>query len=300
MTERYYLVLDFGGTSVKCAVMNQEAKIFERFSLPSRVASYNAWLDSLAPKLEQLKHDYAIAGIAVSTCGAVNVETGVIEGSSALDYIHGFDVKSLYQERFGLPTELENDGCCAALAEDWLGAASESNDFCLLVLGSGVGGAIVKSGHILKGHHLHGGEFGYSILRFEQGKPLTYSDLASTRGIIEQTARAKNISPKELDGLKVFELYEQGDEAVIAAVEQWYFDLATVLINVQYSVDPQYILLGGAISRSSGLIDKLNQKLDAILAQHPIAKVRPNPKLTQFGNDANLIGALKHFLNTQG
>ncbi|MBY6196143.1 ROK family protein [Vibrio hangzhouensis] len=295
-----YLVLDFGGTSVKGAVMNAEASILERFSLPSQVDSYDAFLESLLPKFDEFRQNYDLKGIAISTCGAVDVERGVIEGASALKYIHNIDIRAQYHGRFGLPVELENDGCCAALAEGWLGAGSSSNNFCLLVLGSGVGGAIVNSGKVTKGAHLHAGEFGYCILRFEQGVPLTYSELASTRGMVLKTARALGVSPDELDGLKIFELYDQGEPTVIDVVEQWYMDLAIVLFNIQYSLDPECILLGGAISRRKGLIEKINQKLDGIHSHYPIAKIRPNPKLTQFGNDANLIGALKHFLNRQG
>lgn len=146
----FFLVLDFGGSSVKGAVMSRDAQIHDRFSLPSKAASYEQWLDTLAPKFGELAERFALKGIAISTCGAVNVDSGVIEGASALPYIHDIDVRSLYQARFDLPVELENDGCCAALAEDWLGAGQDDDEFCLLVLGSGIGGAIVRDGEVIK------------------------------------------------------------------------------------------------------------------------------------------------------
>jgi predicted NBD/HSP70 family sugar kinase len=54
----------------------------------------------------------------------VDVESGFINGASALPYIHGLDVRTLYQTKFRVPVELENDACCAALAEAWLGEGS--------------------------------------------------------------------------------------------------------------------------------------------------------------------------------
>lgn len=296
----FFLVLDFGGSSVKGAVMSRDAQIHDRFSLPSKAASYDQWLDTLAPKFDDLAARFPLKGIAISTCGAVNVDSGVIEGASALPYIHDIDVRSLYQGRFDLPVELENDGCCAALAEDWLGAGQDDDEFCLLVLGSGIGGAIVRDGEVIKGTHLHAGEFGYCVLRFEDGEPLTYSNAASTRALVENVAKAKNKKVEEVDGIQVFSLYEQGNSDVVPMVEQWYRDLATILFNVQYSLDPKRILLGGAVSRSPRLIDNINRKLDELQSSIPIARIRPVPALTQFGNDANLIGALKHFLNRQG
>ncbi|MFA0442779.1 transcriptional regulator [Vibrio sp. 10N.286.49.C2] len=295
-----YLVLDFGGSAVKGAVMTRHAEIVERFTLTSHAKTYEAWLDAFTPVFEQYRIKYNILGIAVSTCGAVDVDTGIIHGGSALPYIHGFDVKSLYEDRFGLPTELENDACCAALAESWLGAGSDSNHFALVVIGTGVGGAIVTHQQIMKGHHLHGGEFGFSIMEYRDGKPITLGYLASTLALVELAASALSVSVETLNGLKVFEMYEQQHPEIVQVVDQWIGYLATGLYNIQYSIDPEVIIIGGAISRRHDLLALINHKLDCILADIQIAKVRPVLKVTKFGNDANLIGALKHYMNKQG
>ena len=162
-TLSFYIALDFGGSSVKCAVMDHCAMIIEQFHLPSRVASFEQWFEHFDPYFHHYQDKYSIVGIAMSACGAVDVETGFIHGKSSLYYLHGVDVISLFTRRYHVPVELENDACCAALAEKWLGVCRDSEHFCLVVIGSGVGGAIVTKGEIQKGHRLHGGEFGYAI-----------------------------------------------------------------------------------------------------------------------------------------
>ncbi|MDV7105087.1 ROK family protein [Vibrio sp. TH_r3] len=296
----YYLVMDFGGSSVKCAVMTESADIIELFNLESRADSYIQWIERFVPVFNHYNDKYGIKGIAISTCGAVDVDSGVISGSSALPYIHGFDVRALYQERFQVPVELENDACCAALAESWLGAGKETSHFCTLVIGSGIGGAIVKANQVQKGHNLHGGEFGFMIAEYKDEKPLIFGNLASTKALVVAVAEAIALPSDKLNGIDVFNMYTKGNETISPIVEKWFRYLAAGIYNIQYSVDPELILLGGAVSRQKNFCSKINEKLDELMSDLPFSKIRPVIGVAQFGNNANLIGALKHFLIRQG
>ncbi|WED23711.1 ROK family protein [Vibrio sp. JC009] len=296
---KHYLVLDFGGSAVKCAVMTECAEMLEHFSLPSQAQSYQDWLDGFTPYFEKYNQEYAFSGIAISTCGAVDVESGVIGGASSLPYIHGFDVRALYKKQFGIPVELENDACCAALAEAWLGAGKSSGHFCTVVIGSGIGGAIVTGKKVQKGHNLHGGEFGFAITEFQNGKPVIWGNLASTKALVKSVASALNFDENKLNGRTVFEMADAGNDIVRKLIDDWYLKLATGMYNIQYHVDPELILIGGAVSRREGFIDRINEKLDGILQSIPIPTIRPRLRVSKFGNDANLIGALRHYLNRQ-
>ncbi|NLS12515.1 ROK family protein [Vibrio sp. SM6] len=297
---KHYLALDFGGTAVKCAVMNTLGKIEKQFSVSSQARYYEQWISAFAPHFAQLNSQYDLQGIAISSCGAVDVDSSVIHGSSALPYIHGPNVRALFQSAFGLPTEIENDACCAALAESWFGEGSDSNHFCLLVIGSGLGGAIVTNGQVQKGHQLHGGEFGYAVVDFKNYEPITLGNVASTRALVNYAADALQCSPASLNGLKVFELFDAGEPKIINVVEQWARYLATGIYNIQYHIDPECIILGGAISQRPGLLGLLHRQLEHIYQAIPIAQVRPQLTISRFGNDANLIGALRHFFIRQG
>src|SRR5699024_1216495 len=102
-------------------------------------------------------------GIAISAPGAVT-DGGMINGGSAIPYIHGPNIKAMIETRTGLTVHIENDANCVALAEIWKGAAKTKKDVAVVVIGTGIGGALVKDGVIHKGGNLHGGEFGYMIL----------------------------------------------------------------------------------------------------------------------------------------
>lgn len=296
-----YIALDFGGSLVKGAVIkkrsgdNDVPHIVERFSIPSRVASFDDWFALFDPVFVQLKQRYSVEGIAISACGAVDVEQGLVFGGSLLRYIIDVNVKVLFAQRYHLPVEVENDACCAALCEYRYGQLPNSADFCLVVIGSGVGGALITDGKLVKGHNLYTGEFGYTILGFENGIPRIVSDLASTRGLVKQAAQAFALPKSKLDGKKVFERYHAGDEVAIDVVTKWIGHLATALFNLQYTVDPEVIVLGGAISQQPALIPLLNSELEKYQRAMPYCHIIPNLAAAKFGNDANLIGAVEHF-----
>ena len=207
--------------------------------------------------------------------------------------------KSLIFERYQLPAELENDACCAALAELWQGSAQQISHCCLVVIGSGIGGAIVSNRQIQHGHQLHGGEFGYMIAGEKNGLPVTFSDMASTRALVEIAAEEIGVDPKSLDGKAVFDAAKNGDARLEAVIEQWYRTLAIGLFNIQYCIDPETIILGGAISERPDLLEHLNRHLDELVETIAIAKISPKLATCQAGNDANLIGALFHYLQRQ-
>lgn len=240
-----------------------------------------------------------LQGLALSMPGAVDSDTGVIGGSSALDYIHGPNIKKDLEALLHVRVELENDANCAALAEVWKGAASDVDDCCFIVSGTGIGGAVVKNKRIHKGKHLHGGEFGYMIadFNFETKEMETWSHVGSTVAVVRAVAKAKGVDVHTLNGKDIFDHYLE-DEDYKKAVDKFYYVLANGIYNLQYAYDPEKIVIGGGISVRDDLLDEVNQRLDVIFSRFTHAKIRPVVLTCQYHNDANLLGALYHFLTT--
>ncbi|MBE6053975.1 MAG: ROK family protein, partial [Clostridium sartagoforme] len=151
-----------------------------------------------------------------------------------------------------------------------------------------------------KGNNLHGGEFGYFILEAdkngEDSRFRTWSDLGATGALARNVAKLKGLSDDEIDGRKIFELAESGDEDCIKAIDEFYFNNAVGIFNLQYTYDPEKIVIGGAISSREDFIDRINEKLDIIMNKIADAKVRPVIEKCTFENDANLLGALFNYL----
>lgn len=290
-----YMVYDVGGSAIKCAVMSETGKIIQKGKL-AVPATFDSFIEDLAAQVDKYRNTFSLQGVAISSPGAVNQETGIVEGTSAIPYIHGPNIRQILAEKTGLPVAIENDANCAALGEGWLGGAKDSTYYAAVVCGTGIGGAIVKEGKVEHGAHLHGGEFGYAVL--DPVNFTTWSHLGAVGGLVRNYAKHSGTPAEELDGRKIFDLAEQGDELAAKEIEMFFHYTALGIYNIQYTLDPEIILLGGAISERPDFIHRLTEKINEIVEKCPDGHVIPQLRLCTNGNDSNLIGALFNFLNS--
>lgn len=294
---KYYGAFDVGGTSIKYAVVSKEGNIVLQGKVKTP-DTLEVFYETIATTFKELEKDHSLEGLAFSLPGAVDSESGVIGGSSALDYIHGPNIKKDIEARIQKPVEMENDANCAALAEVWLGSGSDVKDCMFIVSGTGIGGAIVKDKRIHKGIHLHGGEFGYMIStnNIEENEFSTWSFDGSTVAVVKGVAKELGVDPSSLDGKEIFDHADE-DPVYQKYVNRFYYVLAMGIYNLQYVFDPEKIIIGGAVSQREELIAEVNKRLDVIFSKLTHAKIRPVVVKCKFQNDANLIGATYHFIN---
>ncbi|MGS2780091.1 ROK family protein [Robertmurraya sp. GLU-23] len=283
------VVFDIGGSAVKYGVWDSE-EITGKGSFVTP-ATWEEMKANLLRVKQEFGDQYQIEGIAFSSPGAVNQKTGIIEGASAVPYLHNFPIFTELTELLGCPIAIENDANCAGLAEVWMGAAKGLKDVIFVVVGSGIGGAVIVNGKIHHGKHLFGGEFGYMLLTDEG----TFSALATPVSMANRYAERMKLTSKEISGKEVFDLAEQGDQVAIEEVEKFYRYLAQGIYNLQYSFDPEKIIIGGGVSSKSDLIPQVTRKLTEIIEQVKIATIFPEIEICQYKNDANLIGAVYNF-----
>lgn len=287
-----YLAFDIGGTYVKYGLVGENGEIFKssKVKTPKSLDELLAVIEEIAAAASEVK------GIAISAPGAISDE-GVIYGSSAIRYLHGPNIKNMVNERTSLPVYMENDANCAGYAEVWQGAAKGKQDVLVMVIGTGIGGAVFKNGIIHKGANLHGGEFGYMLLTGDiEGSDDVWSRVASTAALVRSVAKAKQIDSDSLTGEIIFEMAEAGDPVCQQAVDRFYHLLAVGIYNLQYIYDPEIIVIGGGISAREDLISNINEKLDNILNKVDLAKVKPNIAACEFRQNANLLGAVYGFM----
>ena len=287
------LAFDIGGSSVKYAVIDEAGTILTKDKKPTPETREGFF--ALVGEIASLfAGRYVFSGVAFSFPGAVDDASGAIGGASALPYIPDFPMRQELEARLALPVAMENDANCAALGESWLGAGKGHDDMAFLVIGSGVGGAVVKEKKIHHGKHLHGGEFGFMVIGADHR---ILSELGSTRAVAEAVADAKGVPHDEMDGEKAFALAEAGDKDAEDAVDAMQEALARAAYDIQYSIDPEVIVLGGAVSERPGFAEGIQQKIDRILKDVEIAHIRPVVAAAQHGNDANLLGAVRNLLD---
>lgn len=297
-----YMVFDIGGSSVKWSVIEEEGKILESGSI--KIAeNITDFFNSMSEITNNMKDKFKVNGIAISAPGAVDSETGVIGGVSAIPYIHGPNFKEELNKLTGLKVEIENDANCAALGECWLGAGKDNKDLAFIVCGTGIGGCIVKDKRVHVGIHKHGGEFGYCCFNYEfdeNGIPSfrSWSKTGSTAGLANSVAKLKGLEQNSISGMDVFTMCQNGDEIAKSEVNKYFYNMAIGIYNIQYVYDPEVIILGGAISEREDFLDEINKRLDYMMNPDGMLEgtIKPVVKRCVFGNNANKLGALYNYL----
>lgn len=283
-------VFDIGGTAVKYGKWEQESLGSQgKFSTPATWAEMKQQVKETIAELQE-DAEAEISGVAFSSPGSVYTEEGIIRGISAVPYLHHFPIRKELSSFLGLPVSMENDAYCAALAEARMGAAADVENAVFIVIGTGVGGAVMLNRQLIKGNSMFGGEFGYMLL--EESR--TFSELASpvrmAHSYREEMGEARPIS-----GMELFERAAVGDEVAQRYVSLLKKNLARGIQNLLVAFNPEKVVIGGGISARVSLIEDVSKEVEGLLKRTGAAEAAAGIVACQFHNDANLIGAVAAF-----
>lgn len=285
-----YLVLDVGGSSIKYALMDEAGNFLEKRSEPTPLDSKEHYYQVLQSIITPYRND--IKGLAFSAPGIIDSETGFAYTGGALQFIENLNFKEELEAMFHLPLSVGNDAKCAAMAEVGYGNLQDVNDAIALILGTGIGGAIIKDKQIHQGKHFSAGEFSFMLSNYQNPTDLreSFAIISGTIGL--QHSVAQTSGKANLNGKEIFQLANDGDEAVIAGVRQFCRNLAVHIYNLQTVYDPERFVIGGGISAQPLLFTLLREELTSIYDAIPYPIPRADITSCKFGNDANLLGAL--------
>jgi predicted NBD/HSP70 family sugar kinase len=292
-----YLVIDIGGTFAKYALMDEAGNITEKNKKPAPRTNLAHFEEMLYSIIEEQDLS-TIEGIAISCPGVIDIESGTIYYGGSFPFLHEVNLVKTIQDKYGKNASIENDGKCAAMAELWLGSVKGKKDAVVLVLGSGVGGGIILGGKVHRGVNLSAGEVSYVMDGFD---PITKRasfvgyDCSAVR-MVQRIAEVKQLENLK-DGEAVFEFINRNDEEAMAIFDEFCLNLAVQILNLQYILDPELFAIGGGISSQPILLERLKWAIQEIKKSNPHHAASPELVLCQYRNDANLYGALYHYLN---
>jgi len=188
------LACDFGGSSVKYAIVDDQANITEHGKLPAPLDSIDQFRDTLGELYDRFEDK--IDGIAISLPGYIDPNIGFLFESGVYMPLYNKSIPEILKERCPVNIAVENDGKCGALSETWNGALKDVNDGAVIILGSGIAGGIVKDKHIHWGKGFAAGELSYLLTSTDSH---TYKDMTLMHvgmlGMHVQTAFEERKSP---------------------------------------------------------------------------------------------------------
>jgi glucokinase len=294
--------IDFGGTSVKIAVVFQSHIIdsappiaTQEFTGPAELIA------AIVCEVEELRGKHpGVAAIGVGMPGLVDFETGLVYGLTNVQGWSSIPLKKLLQEQTGLPVVVENDANCMGFGEWKCGAARGLKHVVFITLGTGVGGAIIANGQMIRGAFHSAGEIGQTSIDY-QGRPGHYGNLGALEDYIgncEITAAAHAAYlaagvEKPLTECTPAALATAAHQGDLIALAQWNAIgrmLATAAMNCCWLLNPEAIVIGGGVARAGEILlqpfkNHLFPQLSASFKDH--LRILP----AAFGHEAGIIGA---------
>jgi glucokinase len=302
------LAIDLGGTHATCAVVDDRAILAEQVVSTDGTQGLNPVLPLFARTFRQLLQNIGAAaadcaGLAFSFCGLADTRIGrVISTNQKYDDAVGIDFMAWSQQEFGVPLRIENDARMALLGERYAGAARGFDDVVMTTLGTGIGGAAMIGGTLIRGKHAQAGCLGGHLPVLFNGRTCTCGNIgcpeAEAAGwSIPLVARdwpgyANSALGKDepVNFEKLFRYAEQGDQVATALRDRCLHIWAASTTGLIHAYDPEIVVYGGGVMKSADMIIPFVQAYVEKHAWTSWGKVKV--RAAELGNNAGLLGAV--------
>lgn len=257
--------IDLGGSSVKAVFVKRDGTLIEKKTVAFDDRVKGAWRQSVHELFHALKaiHPSEPSAVGVSAPGLADQEGRSIRYMPGrLKGLEGLDWSTFLEIDAKVP--VLNDAHAALLGEVWVGSGRGVRHAIMLTLGTGVGGAAMVDGHLLKGHLGRAGHLGHVSLDVD-GAP----DICGTPGSLELWMGNCTIRERT-NGVfaTTHDLVTAHLKGDIHATRIWLRSvkgLAAAIASFVNILDPERVILGGGIARAGeALFVPLEQYLNAM------------------------------------
>ncbi|MFJ5717937.1 ROK family protein [Neobacillus sp. NPDC093127] len=309
----YIIGTDIGGTKVKMVISDLNGNIVATSSFQTEHYLNTGLLKKMAKEIGIMiqKNEIdqqKILGMGVGVPG-ITETTGIVVEAPSLNWIRYPFIKEA--ERYlSFPIYMDNDVNVAALGEQWLGNAKQKENVLFMAIGTGIGSGIIIHNQLYRGSSNAAGEMGYMVTDKNDMKN-EFKPIFHRYGYLESVAGGKAIGDKltklvqqnpyhplneqakseELTGEMAFTLAKKGDEIALKVVDEAIEHIAYGIINAASLLNPEVIILGGGVLKSSEFIlPKLREIVDHYLP----SSVELN--ISQLEENAGVLGAVSLFI----
>lgn len=312
--KRAFAGIDVGGTNIKFGLFHPDGKIIYKEQRPTMADKGATPLMHLITNIAErlMMHasedDLEVPWLGVGSPGAIDFKTGQVLGPTPnIAGWEGMEVGENLRNRLNMSVWVDNDVNAMALAELKLGAAAGANSVVCVTVGTGIGGAVIVDGKVVRGHTHSAGEIGHMTINFDGpqckcGKKGCVEAYCSTGAIISRTKKKleKDLTPifQEIIGEDMQKLNikaitaaaKQDDYVAKEVLEETAEFLAIGMGNMANILNPQIIIIGGGITDGS---PEFISYVSSAVRKHAFSSAVKELKVTKaaLGNDAGFIGA---------
>jgi glucokinase len=303
--------VDVGGTRIKVGLADIAGQLLSCNVLETRgCRDAVSFLETLADEIgSQVRAaSVPLAAVGIGCPGRIDFTSGkVVWLKSKLEFLEGVALAGRLGDRLRCPVVCDNDVNAILAGEMRFGAGRGYRDVAALTVGTGIGGALVLGGSMVRGHNWATGHFGYMSLdpwgpRHVCGNTGIVEEHASHSGILRQLRRAleageaspltESLARGEEPGLReLFEAAEAGDPVGRRLADRLTCELGVLVANLIFAFDPELVLVGGGlVTHRPSVLDAVRQEAAARLDYLPPGATEILPM--GLGDAAGVLGGV--------
>jgi glucokinase len=268
--------VDIGGTKTAVVLAENPLRILYREEFPT--------LPNLGPEhaLERIQQliDLALSHhgrpsdfrVGVSCGGPLDRLKGIIQSPPNLVTWAEVPIKDIFERKFGVSCQVENDANAGAVAEHRYGAGEGCRNVIFLTMGTGFGAGLILNGELYRGASDMAGEIGH--VRLTEAGPIGYGKagsvegwasgwgmaqhgaevLKSARAAGEDSALAEIAAERDITARDIGQAALNGDavaQRIVCITGEKLGSALAMLVDV---LNPERIVIGGMALRLGGLL----------------------------------------------
>lgn len=265
--DQNFIGVALSGGKVRAAVVDTNGRILTRREAELSVDNLVNQVAGVARELAAGSPGIQAVGIAIP--GLVNRQTDSVIISRYVPSTLRGNLHAEFTEAIGVRVEIENDANAAAYGEFKVGAGSGYRDMFYMMIGEGIGGAIILDGKLWTGSSGFAGEVGHITIDTEGiecvcGNTGCLETVASAPSIVRRAReRLNRDSTSSLSrlGLKkgftaddVAHQANEGDDFAMMMIERTGKYIGTGVASVINLLNIERIVLGGGVMDAGQLI----------------------------------------------
>ena len=293
---RLVAAVDIGGTRTKLGVVAEDGTILRRTTIPTPPdGEPDALVDGIGSTMRRMVEVVgaeAVVGAGVSVAGFLDAGREAMIGNANLPALCGFPLRRALAGAFGMDCRLEVDSNASGIAEHRHGAGHGARRLLSVTVGTGLGGAVILDGSLLRHTGECAGDLGHVIVD-RDGRRCS----CGARGCLEAMVSSAALSERA-GGLPVREVIGRArtrDPQALAALEEtgWWLGLGLASLSPLFA--PDRIVVGGGVAAAGDLL--LASTRDSY-REHAAADHRDRVAIvgSAFEGWDGMVGAASNFL----
>jgi len=301
--DKWVVGVDLGGTKIDIGLIDPDNQIVERFKMPtnpddgprSAVERIAEHVNTLGPKLPDQER---IAAMGICCPGPLDHEAGVLINPTNLPKFFNVPLRQMLADRLKIPVRMEHDAKAAALGEFYYGAGRNEQSMVFVIIGTGVGAAIILNGSLIRGVKNFAGEVGHVTVD-RNGEPCfcgskgcleTHTSGPWLARRYERLLERENQTPDALvTGQLVISKAQAGDPLAQSILKDAGEAVGIAVATMAMILDIELYVFGGGVSNSG---DLLLAPARLTVPKYSFKTVSPRVRLmvSELGDEGAILG----------